>query len=100
MSLPALNEIAIDHLYRQELTCILGYKQVRFETSNHGGGISICIKDNTRFKHRNDVPSNGLEAVCIEVDLPKAKSFFVLAWYRPPSDAIQTFDKWKQYSLT
>ena len=35
----------------------------------------------------------GLEKVCIEVEPPKAKSFLVLAWYRPPSDTIETFDQ-------
>ena len=89
----ALNEIKIDPLYPKELTCIPGYEQVRLERSNHGGGVAIYIKDNIRFKHRNDISTNGLETICIEVEPPKAKSFLVLAWYRPPSDTIETFDK-------
>ena len=89
----ALNEIKIDPLYPKELTCIPGYEQVRLERSSHGGGVAIYIKDNIRFKHRNDIPTNGLETIGIEVEPPKAKSFLVLAWYRPPSDTIETFDK-------
>ena len=53
----------------------------------------VGLQDNIRFKHRNDIPTNGLETICIEVEPPKAKSFLVLAWYRPPSDTIETFDK-------
>ena len=76
----ALNEIKIDPLYPKELTCIPGYEQVRLERSNHGGGVAIYIKDSIRFKHRNDIPTNGLETICIEVEPPKAKSFLILSW--------------------
>ena len=51
------------------------------------------IKDSIRFKHRNDLPPIGLELICIEVEPPKAKSFLVLAWHRPPSDTVETFEK-------
>ena len=88
-----MNEIKIDPLYPTELTCIPGYEQVRLERSNHGGVVAIYIKDSIRFKHRNDLPPNGLELICIEVEPPKAKSFLVLAWYRPPSDTVETFEK-------
>ena len=92
----ALNEIKIDPLYPKELTCIPGYEQVRLERSNHGDGVAIYIKGGIRFKHRIDIPTNGLETVCIEVDSPKAKSFLVLAWYRPPSDTVEL----RKYSAT
>ena len=89
----ALNEIKSDPLYPTELTCIPGYEQVRLERSSHGGGVAIYIKDSIRFKHRNDLPPNGLELIFIEVEPPKAKSFLALAWYRPPSDTVETFEK-------
>ena len=89
----AVNEISVDHLHPKELTCIPGYEQVRLERSNHGGGVAIYIKDNIRFKNRNDIPTNGLETACIEVEPPKAKSILVLAWYRPSIDTTETFDK-------
>ena len=66
---------------------------MRLERSSYGGEVAIYIKDNIRFKYRNDIPTNGIEAMCIEVEPPKASSFLVLAWYRPPSDTIKTFDK-------
>ena len=92
----ALNETKIDPLYPKELTCIPGYEQVRLERSNHGGGVAIYIKDNIRFKHRNNIPNNELETVYIEVEPPKAKSFLVLVWHRLPSDTIENFDKMEQ----
>ena len=49
----------------------------------------LSIKYSIRFKYRMDIPTNGH----IEVEPPKAKSFLVLAWYRPPSDTVETFNK-------
>ena len=40
-----------------------------------------------------DVPIEDLELICIEIMPQKCSSFFVLAWYRPPSDPIRTFEK-------
>ena len=42
---------------------------------------------------RSDVPDDDLEIICIEVEPPKSKPFLVLAWYRPPSDPVASFDK-------
>ena len=54
---------------------------------------SVGIFYSGRFKHRNDLSPNGLGLICIEVEPPKAKSVLVLAWYRPPSDTFETFEK-------
>ena len=42
---------------------------------------------------RPDVPVDDLEIICIEVEPPKSKPFLVLAWYKPPSDPVASFDK-------
>ena len=42
---------------------------------------------------RSDVSVDDLEIICIEVEPPKSKPFLVLAWYRPPSDPVASFDK-------
>ena len=42
---------------------------------------------------RSDVPVDDLEIICIDVEPPKSKPFLVLAWYRPPSDPVASFDK-------
>ena len=46
-----------------------------------------------QYKRRPDIPSDDLELICIEVEPPKSKSFLVLAWYRPPSDPVGSFNK-------
>ena len=89
----ALNEIKLDGLYPEELTHIPGYQQVRLDRSCKGGGVSIYIRDSMRFRHRSDIPTKDLELICIEIEPPKSKSFIVLAWYKPPSDLVDVFNR-------
>ena len=42
---------------------------------------------------REDIPSYGLEILCIEISPPKCKPFLIFGWYRPPSDPIESFSK-------
>ena len=89
----ALNETKIDPGYPCELAAIAGYQKERLERSARGGGVFIYVRDFIRFNRRINVPIEDLELICIEI-LPKnCNSFLVLAWYRPPSDPIRTFEK-------
>ena len=66
---------------------------MRLDRTCHGGGISIYIRDSVNFKPRDDIPADGLELICIEIEPPKSKPFLVIAWYRPPSDPVGSFDR-------
>ena len=89
----ALNETKLDPHYPKELTILPGYQQERLDRTSSGGGVSIHIRDSIKYKLRSDVPVDDLEIICIEVEPPKSKPFLVLAWYRPPSDPVASFDK-------
>ena len=89
----ALNETKLDPNYPKELASVAGYQQERLDRTCNGGGVSIYIRDSIKYKPRSDVPVDDLEIICIEVEPPKSKSFLVLAWYRPPSDPVASFDK-------
>ena len=39
------------------------------------------------------MPSDGLEILCVEISPPKSKPFLIVAWYRPPSDLVDSFNK-------
>ena len=89
----ALNEIKLNPEFPKELTSVAGYQQERLERTCNGGGVSIYIRDSIKHKRRLDIPTDDLELICIEVEPPKSKSFLVLAWYRPPSDPVGSFNK-------
>ena len=89
----ALNETKLDGLYPKELTHIPGYQHIRHDRSCTGGGVSIYIRDSIKFRHRSDIPAEELELICIEIEPPKSKSFILLAWYKPPSDLLNVFNR-------
>ena len=77
----ALNETKLDRLVPKELTDIRGYQQLRLDRTCNGGGVSVYVRDSAEAKHRNDVPSDDLELLCIETEPPKSTPFLVTAWY-------------------
>ena len=89
----ALNETKLDPEYPKELTTVAGYQQERLDRTCNGGGVSIYIRDSIKYKRRLDIPIDDLELICFEVEPPKSKSFLALAWYRPPSDPVGSFNK-------
>ena len=91
--LMALKETKVDPGYLSKLTTIRGFQEERLERSARGSGASVYVRDYIRFNRRMDVPIADLELICIEILPQRCSSFFVLAWYRPPSDPIRTFEK-------
>ena len=51
------------------------------------------VGNSIKAKYRDDVPSDSLELTCIEIEPPKSKHYFAIAWYRPPSDPVGSFEK-------
>ena len=81
----ANNEVPID-----------GYEIIRKDRNRHGGGVLLYIRDTINYKLRNDLMLKSLEMVTVEVLKPKAKSFLINAWYRPPSSKAELFDDYEQ----
>ena len=89
----ALNETKLDSKICKDLLKIENYKIERCDRNREGGGIALYIKDSIKYHVRKDLPEKSLELLCIEVEPLKARPFFVISWYRPPSDTVETFDK-------
>ena len=92
----ALNETKLDKKTPKQLMNIKSYKIELEDRNRHGGGVAIYIRESINHSRRDDIPSNDLELVCIEIKPVKASPFIVLAWYRPPSDPVATFEKLEQ----
>ena len=89
----ALNETKLDASIPKELTESSGYQQKRLDRTCHGGGVAFYVRDSIKMTPKDDVPSDGLEFLCVEIFPPKSKPCLVVAWYRPPSDPVDSFDK-------
>ena len=90
-----LNETLLDETIANNEVLIDGYQIIRKDRIRHGGGVLLYIRDTINCKLRSDLMLNSLEMVTIEVLKPKAKSFLINAWYRPPSSKVEIFDDYE-----
>ena len=86
----ARNETKLDSKISKDLLKIENYEIERCDRNREGGGIALYIKDGIKYHVRKDLPEKSLELLCIEIEPLKARPFFVISWYRPPSDTVET----------
>ena len=58
---------------------IAGYNQQRLDRSCSGGGVSIYVKETMRLLIRNDIPSEKLEMLSVEVQPSNGIPFSLFA---------------------
>ena len=92
----ALNETKLDDTCSDAIVNVEGYKFGRLDRNRNGGGVAFYCKDTVQCDVRNDSPRSTLELVCVEITPPKAKSYVVILWYRPPNNPMDDFDKLEQ----
>ena len=66
-------------------------KQDGVRITNGGGGVCSYVKSSIHFTIRNDLNMDTLENLCLEIQKPRSKPFFVATWYRPPDSPIGIF---------
>ena len=55
---------------------------------SNGGGLIIYLKSNLTYIRRDDLETNNLETIWLEVKINKQKSFLICYCYRPPSSTV------------
>ncbi len=55
------------------------------------------IRDSIPFSERNDLVTDSLEMICIEINKPHNKSFLVSTWYRAPNSQSALFDEYEAF---
>ena len=88
-------EIWLDHTVNDSEIAFPDYHVVRKDRNRNGGRVCIYIRSDLAFNLRQDINNPTLEAVWVEILLPKTKPILVSLIYRPPSqrDFIDVFDR-------
>ena len=60
------------------------------------GGVCIYVRANLIFKIRNDLQSEILENLIVEIIKPQSKSILVSTWYRPPDSPVSYFTEFEK----
>ena len=63
------------------------FKIIRRDRDRTGGGVALFVRKDVTFNPRPDLSVDLLEALWIEILLPRTKGILVGVFYRPPSDA-------------
>ena len=90
----AINESKIDNQISNDEIHIHGFNIIRKDRNRFGGGVVLYIRDTISFSDRKDIIPDGLEMVCIELNLPYNKSLLISTWYRPPNSHMNIFYYW------
>jgi hypothetical protein len=77
LDLIAINESKTDDTVLDREIHIIGYNMIRKDHNRNGGGVIIYLRDTISFSERNDLTSNSLEMICLEIKKPHNKSFLV-----------------------
>lgn len=79
-----LSETWLDNSVFDSEISINGYTVVRRDRNRHGGGVCIYIRNTLSFNIRDDLEHSDLEALFIDILLPKSKPILCGVIYRPP----------------
>ena len=83
----AVSETWLDSTVTDGEVSVPGFNIVRRDRNRNGGGVAIFIRDSIAFNIRPDLAVDGLEAIWIELLLPRTKGILVCSLYRPPNDS-------------
>ena len=90
----AINEAKLDDTVSDGELFINGYDIVRRDRAvngRRGGGVCFYVRSNIDYFVRNDLSSDILEILSIEIRKPNARPFVITTWYRPPDSPVELF---------
>ena len=93
LNILAINETKLDNETSNEIISLDNFDLRRKDRNRHGGGVAIYIRDDIKYLQRCDLPNHTLELICIEIRPSHSEPFNIVAWYRPPSDPIDTLNQ-------
>ena len=59
------------------------------------GGVALYVKTDINANLLQDLVSDDLEIICLEIKRAKSKPFFVISWFRPPNSPTEIFEKFE-----
>ena len=63
--------------------------------NNGGGGIMVYVRNGKNARRRDDLGTNGISCIWLEITPEKGKSFLIGNMYRPPDSRVQFNDRFE-----
>ena len=65
--------------------------------NNCGGGIMVYVRNGINARRRDDLETNGISCIWLEMTPGKGKSFSIGNMYRPPDSRIEFSDRFESF---
>ena len=91
----AINESKLDITIKDHEVCLPGYEIVwrdRQINGRKGGGVCFYLRSNLNFKVCEELMTDRLECLTVEISKPRSRPFLVSAWYKPPNSPPDLFN--------
>ena len=59
----------------------------------NGGGVCFYVQSNLNYKTREDLSTENLEWLTLEITRPRSRPFLVATWYRPPDSPVSLLNE-------
>ena len=96
----AINETRLNETIADNEISISGYNIVRRDRSLNGrNGDEVCfyVRSNINNIVRENLISDQLENLSIEIIKPRSKPFIVATWYRPRNSPFELFSTFEDF---
>ena len=90
LNLLVINETKLDDSFPNAQFQINGYKGLRKDRSNFGGGLCLCINEDSPSKQIHTKLLEGLESICTGMKSRKWK-WLVIGIYKAPQSCSKMF---------
>ena len=100
LDLLPINETRLNETIADNEIRISGYNIVRRDrplNGRNGGGVCFYVRSNINYIVREDLVSDQLENLSIEIIKPRSKPFIVATWYRPPNSPFELFSTFEDF---
>jgi len=94
----AINESKLDNTINDHEVYIPGFEIARKDRQTNGrkgGGVCFYLRSNLNYKVREDLQSDRLECLTVEISKPDSRLFLVSTWYRPPNSPPDLFNEFE-----
>ena len=95
IDLLSINETKLDLTIDDVELYLPGYELIRKDrvrNERNEGGVCFYVRCNLKYKIRDDLSSENLELLVLEITRLWSRPFLVSTWYRPPDSPVSVFN--------
>ena len=99
IDLLSINETKLDRTIDDSELYLPGYELIgkdRVRNGRNGGGVCFYVRCNLNYKIREDLSSENLDLLVLEITRLRSRSFLVSTWYRPPDSPTSVFNDFEK----